>query len=709
MAYIPIKVEDLRIGLSVKFECLKKDNPFSEKEFKIKSPITLAVLKEIPHVRLFFDPGLSDPEPTIVERLSGTMEQDTGSHQPITVPDSILPSTDFSSSPPFPTSQPSPASNCLVNQSRPILLKWEESPDIETHLSSQELPNTESISTVEAPPPEELQALEPAFLVLDYQEHVLEPTEDPQAPIAEEAVSSRESVECDCSKPLEVVLNPLPQGTLVSHDDHGEWETEEIPELPIPVTAFTPPETDHGNSSELLDAAQSLPQVMLVSQDNNWDLKTEEVADQLIPVKVFAPPETDHVAPLEPREGTLNPFDPTPQGEHIPEKGVEPEISHDQLLFPSDDLIPQQAKQRQREKPQVCQIQPSDLERAAYVYHHACWQTKMALTRMFEGQEIGLKITNRVLEDLEKALGNQETAGALIDLFGSMNADDPFFAHAFNVCMLSLLIGRELDLDHSECSALGLGALLHDIGTLSSPGPVGEGQYSGTHAKTRDGFQHCQRGKKQVKRFEGIPPASLDIIYHHHERLNGTGAPQGLKGKEIAFLAKIVMVADEYDHLCHQSDPSHNLSPSQALSHLYYQEIVAFNMKQSGGSDQWWLDGEPIPSGPPASWPDFHSTIPKVTESGLSGDIVIALIKALGVYPPGSIVELTNGTLGRVTGVNFEKRTKPPIMLCNPDLRQADATMFDLAEEDTLHIVKSIPIQHLPSNIREYLFAERMV
>ena len=62
MAFIPIKVEDLQVGLFVKLECLKRDNPFSEKEFKITSPITLAVLKEIPHVRLFFDPALSDPK-----------------------------------------------------------------------------------------------------------------------------------------------------------------------------------------------------------------------------------------------------------------------------------------------------------------------------------------------------------------------------------------------------------------------------------------------------------------------------------------------------------------------------------------------------------------------------------------------------------------------------------------------------------------------
>ena len=438
-------------------------------------------------------------------------------------------------------------------------------------------------------------------------------------------------------------------------------------------------------------------------------METKEVDVLLNSMAAFFTPETDHDTPPEPIEATQNPPNPAPQGEQMSEMDVEHEVSHEQLLFHSDDLLPQQQEHTKRDKPQICQIQPSDLERAAHLYHHACWQTKMALKRMFEGEGIGLKIAHQVIEDLLKALGNQETAGALIDLFGSMDAEDPFFTHAFNVCMLSLLIGQEFDLDQSEFSALGLGALLHDIGKLSSPGPIVEGRYSGTKTKNPDWLQHCQRGKEQVERFKGIPPASLDIIYHHHERLNGTGVPQGLKGNKISFLAKIVMVADEYDHLCHQQDSSNNLSPAQGLSHLFHREIVALNTKQSGESDPWFLDGELPPNGAPASGPDFHSTVPKETASGLSGDVFIALVKTLGVYPPGSIVELTNGTLGLVTGVNFEKRTKPPIMLYNPDLPQADAKTFDLAEEKTLHIVKSIPLQHVPTNVREYLYAERFV
>ena len=175
MAFIPIKVEDLQVGLFVKLECLKRDNPFSEKEFKITSPITLAVLKEIPHVRLFFDPGLSDPKQEIVGSLHGTTEQDTSGEQPITVADSNLAPSEFTPSL-FPASQPSLAPEFLVDQSQSGTPELEEGQDVERHLDAHTSSTTESASISE-PLPGDLGALEPAFFVLENLENVLDPAE----------------------------------------------------------------------------------------------------------------------------------------------------------------------------------------------------------------------------------------------------------------------------------------------------------------------------------------------------------------------------------------------------------------------------------------------------------------------------------------------------------------------------------------------------
>ena len=75
--------------------------------------------------------------------------------------------------------------------------------------------------------------------------------------------------------------------------------------------------------------------------------------------------------------------------------------------------------------------------------------------------------------------------------------------------------------------------------------------------------------------FPNFPHESLDIVYQHHERLNGSGYPLGVRESSINFYAKIVMVADEYDELCNNPDPAKCLTPAEALSFLY--------AKQRGG------------------------------------------------------------------------------------------------------------------------------
>ena len=144
--------------------------------------------------------------------------------------------------------------------------------------------------------------MEPAFLILENQENALEPVEGPHATIPEESVPSSESVECDCPDPLEVARTPLPQGATISNDDNRDLETKEVGDLPIPVAAFSSPETDHSTPPESIEATQ-------------------------------------------------NPSDPTPQGGQMSEMDVEHEVSHEQLLFPSDDLLPQQQEHTQRDKP----------------------------------------------------------------------------------------------------------------------------------------------------------------------------------------------------------------------------------------------------------------------------------------------------------------------------------------------------------------------
>jgi hypothetical protein len=151
--------------------------------------------------------------------------------------------------------------------------------------------------------------------------------------------------------------------------------------------------------------------------------------------------------------------------------------------------------------------------------------------------------------------------------------------------------------------------------------------------------------------------------------LNGSGQPSGKKDAQISTFAKIVMVVDLYDELCHHPDPARSLTPSEALSYLYVK-----------------------------------------CRQTLWQDAIVSLVKQLGVYPPGSLVQLSNQKTGIVTSVNFENRLRPIILVYDEHASKEEPIVLNLAEEeDSLTIVEAIRPGDLAPQIRECLNPRRMI
>ncbi len=174
--------------------------------------------------------------------------------------------------------------------------------------------------------------------------------------------------------------------------------------------------------------------------------------------------------------------------------------------------------------------------------------TALLLWRVFLRHEhqVALMITNveQAGEQLKAALeGVTRTVGSMIE------ARDPYTAgHNQRVGDLARLIGYHLGLDDKRLEGLRIGGYLHDVGKvlvdeeiLNFPGQLSDAQ--------RDEVQqHCQFGHDILR---GVPfdwPIT-QIIYQHHERLDGSGYPQGLRGDEIMLEARIVAIADVFDAL----------------------------------------------------------------------------------------------------------------------------------------------------------------
>jgi putative nucleotidyltransferase with HDIG domain len=295
---------------------------------------------------------------------------------------------------------------------------------------------------------------------------------------------------------------------------------------------------------------------------------------------------------------------------------------------------------------------------------------KQIMQDVISGRPRGLRTAQKIVGDLYEILDIADNSRALLNLIGSNDSSEEFFLHALNVCSLSLMVGQDLGLSREAAEKLALGALFHDVGELKFPAEqlLRKGSMSATERKNFLST-HPKYGVEMAEKLPNFPYEAIDVIRQHHERLNGSGFPAGKKDEQISQFAKIVMVVDEYDELCHHPDPARSLIPSEALSYLYVK-----------------------------------------CRHTLWHDAVVSLIRQLGVYPPGSLVNLSNKKIGIVTSVNLANRLRPVILVYDEYTSPDEPIVLNLSEEDeALSIVSAIRPGDLSPRIRECLNPRRII
>jgi HD-GYP domain-containing protein (c-di-GMP phosphodiesterase class II) len=131
----------------------------------------------------------------------------------------------------------------------------------------------------------------------------------------------------------------------------------------------------------------------------------------------------------------------------------------------------------------------------------------------------------------------------------SIDARDSYTAfHSKNVVYYSYELGKAMNLSSKECVHLYIGGLLHDIGKIG----ISENILNKPIKLTEDEFEQIKKhtiiGFNMLKHVPSFRKNSiLDMVLYHHEKYNGTGYPNGLKGEEIPLVARIMAVADAFD------------------------------------------------------------------------------------------------------------------------------------------------------------------
>jgi HD-GYP domain-containing protein (c-di-GMP phosphodiesterase class II) len=234
---------------------------------------------------------------------------------------------------------------------------------------------------------------------------------------------------------------------------------------------------------------------------------------------------------------------------------------------------------------------------------------------------------------------------------------------SMNVCALSLLLGKTLQLSQEDTHTLGLGAQFHQLGLQRIPAALRAKKGSLNPQEKRLFEMYPQYSREMLERIPGVPRGVIEVVHQHRENLDGTGFPQGLRANHIRYLPRLVRVVTEYNKLTNQREASLSLSPTDALSHLYVK------MK---------------------SQCDF--------------DIIQAFIATVTVYPPGSLVLLSDGTMGVVMKTNEQERMRPLLVLYKEGASQdPDLTLLDLSRQKDLSIEKTLDPKKMDAQIRRIL------
>ncbi len=257
----------------------------------------------------------------------------------------------------------------------------------------------------------------------------------------------------------------------------------------------------------------------------------------------------------------------------------------------------------------------------------------------------------------DKMLGADELCIRLL----SEAAGDKASTHALNVALVSMLMGRSFGLAEADMLDLGAGALMHDVGKLDLPDRVRHREDHFSAAEQRLYEEHVAFGIAQARKMSLTQGATL-VVAQHHEHADGSGFPLKLGTDRMSPLARIVALVNRYDNLCNPHVIAHALTPHEALSTLFAQSKTKFDTAILG-----------------------------------------AFIKMMGVYPPGSAVQLTDDRYALVVSVNSSRPLKPRVLVHESGVPRDEALLLDLEHADGLGIRRSLRPQQLPATTLAYL------
>ncbi|QTN42273.1 HD-GYP domain-containing protein [Marinobacter salsuginis] len=255
---------------------------------------------------------------------------------------------------------------------------------------------------------------------------------------------------------------------------------------------------------------------------------------------------------------------------------------------------------------------------------------KSIMSGLRVGRTLDINNARKVVKGCVESVLRNENA---LMLLTKIKHQDAYTAeHCINVSILCAAFGKHLGLLHGEIESLALCGLLHDVGKTKIPDEILNKPGALTPKEFELMRHHTTHGRTILMGTSHSLNTAVDVAFSHHERMDGSGYPRGLSDHQIPYFAKIVGLVDTYDAITSDRVYDKGRASMQALDIIHKHRGTQFDAELA---DQF--------------------------------------IQLIGIYPPGSIVEMVNGEVGIVIESRPDHKLKPCVLL----VREADRSRMN--------------------------------